>query len=34
MAPAPEDPKEAVEAFHAVVNMTPSELRRWLDSEG
>ena len=33
MAAAHEDPKETVKAFHEAVNMTPSELRRWLDSE-
>ena len=33
MAAAPEDPKETVQAFHAAVNMTPNELRRWLESE-
>lgn len=27
------DPKATVTEFHAVVNMTPSELRKWLGSE-
>ena len=30
----PDDHRETARAFHDAVNMTPSELRHWLESEG